>query len=272
MKFAANRSLRYRHAMTDGLPTSLSGKLRGALRWTWQNVVFWLGLLLFIPTLLTVMIVSLGRARHSIGCTMLRAWGQTMLEVLGVHLVVQPELAAALATRQRRIVVFNHTSTVDMFLFPAIWVPGMTVVAKREMAWLPLVGLGCWLMGFHFINRKNPETARASMKAAAEEVRRSDLSLLMAPEGTRSRTGHLNPFKLGAFYASADADAPIVAIVVRGLDKLFPRHWHYCRPGTVTLELLTVMPSGASDPSSEAIHARAEYLRSRYQAALNDFG
>jgi hypothetical protein len=38
------------------------------------------------------------------------------------------------------------------------------------------------------------------------------------------------------------------------------------------LDLLTVMPSGAGDPSSEAIHARAEDLRARYQQALNDFG
>lgn len=243
----------------------------GVLRWTWQNVMFWLVLVVFIPSLLTVMVLSLGRARHALGRHMLRAWGRFMLAVLGVKLVVQPELEAALAKRERRIVTFNHTSTVDMFLFPAIWTPGMTVVAKREMAWLPLVGVGCWLMGFHFINRKNPTTARASMKAAAEEVRRSNLSLLMSPEGTRSPTGHLLPFRLGAFYASADADAPIVAILVRGLDKLFPRHWAYCRPGTVTLELLTIMPSGADDPSREAIHARAEHLRSLYQAALNDF-
>ncbi len=246
--------------------------LLGALRWTWQTFAFWAGLAVFIPSLLTVMVLSLGRARHTLGRRMLRAWGRFMLWALGLRLVVQPELEALLAVRQRRIVTFNHTSTVDMFLFPTIWTPGMTVVAKREMAWVPLVGLGAWLMGFHFVNRTNPTTARASMTAAAEEVRRSDLSLLMAPEGTRSRTGHLQPFRLGAFYASADADAPIVAVVILGLDKLFPRNWAYCRPGTVTMKLLTVMPSGASDPSSEAIHARAEQLRSLYQAALDDFG
>ena len=257
--------------MADAQPQTHFDKLLGALRWSWQNLAFWLGLILFIPLLLTVMTLSLGRARYTLGRTMLRGWGQAMLWAIGVKLVVQPELEAALAKRQRRIVVFNHTSTVDMFLFPAIWCPGMTVVAKREMAWIPLVGLGCWLMGFIFVNRKNPETSHASMKRAAALVKHHDLSLLMSPEGTRSRSGHLNPFKLGAFHASADADAPIVAIVVRGLDKLFPRHWNYCRPGTVTLELLTIMPSGAADPSSEAIHARAEQLRALYQAALNDF-
>ncbi len=257
--------------MADAHPPTPPLTLQGVLRWIWQNFAFWFGLLLFIPSLLTVMLLSLGRARHTLGRHMLRGWGQAMLAVLGVRLVVQPELAAALANRERRIVVFNHTSTVDMFLFPAIWTPGMTVVAKREMAWIPLVGLGCWLMGFHFVNRKNSRTARASMKAAAEEVRRANLSLLMSPEGTRSPTGHLQPFRLGAFYASIDADAPIVAILVRGLDKLFPRHWAYCRPGTVTLELLTTMPSGAADPSREAVHARAEHLRALYQQALNDF-
>ncbi len=254
-------------AETQPLPPP---SLRGALRWTWQNLIFWFGLLIFVPALLTVMLLSLGRARHTLGRRMLRGWGQGMLAALGVKLVVQPALAAELAERRRRIVVFNHTSTIDMFLFPAIWTDGMTVVAKREMAWIPLVGLGCWLMGFHFVNRTNPTTARASMRAAADQVRRQDLSLLMAPEGTRSPTGLLQPFRLGAFYASADADAPIVAILVNGADKLFPRQWAYCRPGTVTLELLTLMPSGAADPSREAIHARAEHLRALYQAALHE--
>lgn len=258
--------------MVETQPHTLRDALLGALRWTWQNFAFWLGLLIFVPSLLAVMTLSLGRARYTLGRVMLRGWGRAMLWALGLKLVVHPELEAALATRQPRIVVFNHTSTVDMFLFPAIWVPGMTVVAKREMAWLPLVGLGCWLMGFIFVNRKNPTTAHASMREAADRVRREALSLVMAPEGTRSRTGHLNPFKLGAFHASVDADAPIVAIVVRGLDKLFPRHWHYCRPGTVTMDLLTTLPSGAADPGAEAIHARAEHLRALYQAALDDFG
>ena len=257
--------------MVEPPPASPPLTVQGALRWTWQNLVFWLGLLVFIPALLTVMLLSLGRARHTLGRRMLRGWGQVMLAALGVRVVVQPALLAELVGRRRRIVVFNHTSTLDMFLFPAIWTDGMTVVAKRDMAWIPLVGLGCWLMGFHFVNRTNPATARASMRAAAEQVRRAELSLLMAPEGTRSRTGHLQAFRLGAFHASADADAPIVAIVVRGADRIFPRQWAYSRPGTVTLELLTVLPSGAADPSKEAIHARAEHLRAAYQAALDDY-
>ena len=244
--------------------------LHAALRWLWQNAMFWLILVVFVPSLLLVMLLTLGRARDSLGRPMLRAWGRAMLKVLGVKLEVQPELEAILATRQRRIVTFNHTSTLDMFLFPAIWCPGMTVVAKREMLYVPLVGLGCWLMGFHFVNRTNPTTARASMRVAAEQLRTKNLSLLMSPEGTRSPSGELLPFRLGAFHASADADAPIVAIAVRGTETTWPRRWAFCRPGTVRLELLTTMPSGTADPSREAIHARAEHLRGLYQAAIYD--
>ncbi len=257
-------------AQTDAQPRQFT--LWGIVLWIWQHLAFWVGTLLFVPSLLIVMTLSLGRARYTLARTMLRFWGRANLYMLGCDMVVTPRLAAALATREPRIVTFNHTSTLDMFFFPAMWSPGMTVVAKREMAWLPLVGLGCWLMGFHFVNRTNPTTARASMKRAAEAVRHNKLSLLMSPEGTRSKTGHLQRFRLGAFHASVDADAPIVAIVVYGTDKVWPRDWTYCRPGTVTLDLLTVMPSGASDPSSEAIHQRADDLRAAYQAALNDFG
>ena len=240
----------------------------GLLRYAWQTGAFWLSVFAVVPLLLAVMVATLGRARFGLGRQLVRAWGRFMLWALGVQLDLAPEVTAELARRRRRIVTFNHSSTLDMMVFAAIWPVGMIAVVKKEMLYLPLFGLGILLMGFAPLNRRNAVTARASMRAVATRIRREELTLLVAPEGTRSRTGALLPFKLGAFHAAADADAPIVPIVIHGTATTWPRHWLHCRPGTLRLTLLPEQPSGAGQTDRAAIHERAAQLRALYQRAL----
>jgi 1-acyl-sn-glycerol-3-phosphate acyltransferase len=141
-------------------------------------------------------------------------------------------------------------------------------IVKREMMFIPLLGQAMWLVDFLPIDRGHHRRAMASIARAAERCRRDDLTVFIAPEGTRSESGQLQPFKLGAFHLAAAADAPIVPLVLHGTRWLWPRHNRDAHPGVITVRLLPEQPSGAEDPSNEAIHARARHLHDLYAAEL----
>ena len=110
----------------------------------------------------------------------------------------------------------NHTSLFDVLL--AMWLcpVGTTAVAKREVAWLPCIGQIYILSGSLLIHRHDPERAVAELRRTAEFVKRARLSVMIWPEGTRSRTGRLLPLKKGFAHLALQTGLPIVPIVVTG--------------------------------------------------------
>jgi 1-acyl-sn-glycerol-3-phosphate acyltransferase len=189
--------------------------------------------------------------------------------MVGVHLVLEPPVVAELSRRRRRVLTFNHNSTMDIMVMTALWPNGTVAVVKREMLWVPLMGTAMYFLDFLPLDRGNHDRATASLHAAAARVREADLTLMIAPEGTRSRTGELQPFKLGAFHLAAEADAPIVPLAVHGTRELWPRWQLQCNPGTVTVRLLPEQPSGHGQPQTpEAVRERAQRLHTCYEATL----
>ncbi len=237
-------------------------------RYLWQQLGFWTVLVFYVPTVLLVLLLSWGRGVHTLSPPLVRWWGRTMLRMVGVRLVVEPAAVAELSRRRRRVLTFNHASTMDIMVMTALWPNGTVAVVKREMLWIPLMGWAMYFLDFLPVNRGNHAKATQSLQRAAQRVRRGDLTLMIAPEGTRSRTGRVQPFKLGAFHLAAAADAPIVPLVLHGTRELWPRWQKQCNPGVVTVRMLPEQPSGAEDASAEAIHARADRLYRLYAQTL----
>jgi len=229
---------------------------------------FWLVAAAFVPLLLALLLLTWGRAAHTLAPPMLRAWGQAMLRLCGVKLQVDPLVERELRQRRRRVVTLNHTSTLDMFVSAALWQPGMAAVVKREALWVPLIGQAMYLLGFPIIDRANREKATATLRAAAQRVQSEHLTLIIAPEGTRSETGQLGAFRLGPFHLAAQADAPILPLLFFGTAQLWPRRQLQCNAGVVTVRMLPEQPSGAHDQSADAMHRRALALHDAYAAAL----
>jgi 1-acyl-sn-glycerol-3-phosphate acyltransferase len=154
------------------------------------------------------------------------------LKLVGVR--VQQIGLKNLDLKQAYIYMCNHVSNLDP---PVVigWLPQRTsVMAKRELFRIPILGRAMRMASIVPIDRRNKDAAITSVRAAAE-VLRSGLSMVVFPEGTRSPDGRLLPFKKGPFYMATETSAPIVPVTVLNTDKMLLKGRFRLRPGTATV-------------------------------------
>jgi 1-acyl-sn-glycerol-3-phosphate acyltransferase len=149
-----------------------------------------------------------------------RIWSGWILGSLGIPLEVTGR--ERLEPGRTYVLMSNHQSVFDIFaLFRACDRP-FRMVAKRVLFWIPILGWSMWMCGFIPIDRSNRESAIRSLDKAARRIR-GGISVLVFPEGTRSRDGTLHPFKKGGFMLALKAGVPVVPVVVLGTDAIMEK-------------------------------------------------
>ena len=139
-------------------------------------------------------------------------------------------------TRAPVILMSNHQSLVDIAAIVST-LPRSVVwrfVAKKELVRIPFFGWSLYTSGHIIIDRGQREKAVRSLARAAERIR-SGVSVIVFPEGTRSPTGSLRPFKSGPFHLAVAAQVPIVPITVSGSQRITPKGSLTVHPGTVKI-------------------------------------
>ena len=130
----------------------------------------------------------------------------------------------------------NHQSNIDPpILFQALH-PRLHVLFKRELTKLPLLGKAFQMGGFVPIDRVSREQSMAAIELAAQSLREGN-SFLTFPEGTRSRTGALLPFKRGPFLMALKAQVPIVPVAIQGGTASMRKGSPIVRPATVSVRI-----------------------------------
>lgn len=177
------------------------------------------------------------RRRLILGIT--RLWGRLILWVCGVKVAVSglenlpsgPALYAA-----------NHASALDIAIVFGRLPVDFRIIYKKSLNWAPIVG-GFLAGARHVaIDRQNAFNARRSLEAAAQRVR-GGLSVLVFPEGTRSRDGAVQPFKRGSFVLAQETGVPIVPVSIVGVRAVAPGGILSARPGRVDVHIHPPVPS-----------------------------
>jgi 1-acyl-sn-glycerol-3-phosphate acyltransferase len=138
--------------------------------------------------------------------------------------------------RQAAIFVGNHTSLLDPPLIIATLPSHPVFMAKRELAFVPFLGWVIWLADFIFINRHNRAEAIKSLGLAAQRIHNGQ-SIAAFPEGTRSRSGDLLPFKKGVFNLAWEAQVPLIPVAILGGRQILPADDWRVSPGPYHLRI-----------------------------------
>ncbi len=130
----------------------------------------------------------------------------------------------------------NHQSNVDPPVIYRAVHPRLRVLYKQEIDRIPLLARAFRVAGFIPIDRHNKESAMRSIDKGAASLRAGH-SFLIFPEGTRSRTDELLPFKKGGFRMAIKAGAPIVPVAISGGRAAMVRGSFVIRPVTLTIRI-----------------------------------
>jgi putative phosphoserine phosphatase/1-acylglycerol-3-phosphate O-acyltransferase len=166
------------------------------------------------------------------------------------------------------VFIFNHQSALDPILFGALLRRDFTAVAKKEAKHDPRVALINFLLETVFVDRGNTTQSRRELDALVERIR-GGTSIAIAPEGTRTATPKLQPFKKGAFHMAMQAGVPIVPVVVRNAGELWFRGDTWVHPGTADVCVLDPIPTG--DWTVESLGGHVSDIRQRFIDVLEQW-
>ena len=178
-----------------------------------------------------------GKLPHAVAS----AWGRNILfasrvkvNVLGLE-NIDPE--------KPNVYMPNHVSNFDIPVILGFLPVQFRWLAKAELFKIPLFGFAMRRAGYISIDRSDRRAAFESLQKAANDIR-NGVSVVIFPEGTRSRDGKLHSFKKGGFVMAIKAGVPIVPVEIKGTYEIMSKDGWRIQPGQVTIQ---IKPPIASD-------------------------
>jgi 1-acyl-sn-glycerol-3-phosphate acyltransferase len=193
-------------------------------------------------------------------------WARALLWVSGVK--VKVEGFEKISKDGSYVFVSNHLSYMDTPVALANIPVQFRFLAKRGLFQIPFLGWHLARAGHIRVPREDARAAVKTMNVAAQVVRDCGISLLIFPEGGRSRDGEMRPFKEGAAFIAVRAGVPLVPMCLKGTREILPFGSGHIRPGTVTMRIGDPIPT---DHATDRDRARlTEELRQRIVALLDE--
>jgi 1-acyl-sn-glycerol-3-phosphate acyltransferase len=179
-----------------------------------RNLLVWLYVMISVPVIGLLAILT----RKKFWA---RLWCEWLLKVLGIRIVV---LGNPLPPKgQRYVFMSNHQSQLDIPVLEALLKAyDIRFLAKKSLFKIPFFGWGISALGYIPVEREDPKEGLRSLLACVSALQ-SGVSLVIFPEGTRSRTGELLPFKKGGMLVPLKAEVPVCPLAIYGTKDILPK-------------------------------------------------
>lgn len=191
-----------------------------------------------------------------------RWWGRSLVWLSLLPLKVEGR--ENIKPGQSYVFVANHQGCYDIFvLFGFINVP-IRWMMKEELRKVPFVGKSCEVSGQIFVDNRTRGKVKATYTQARESLR-GGTSLMVFPEGRRTFTGKMSPFRRGAYLLADELQLPVVPITLNGPFHVMPRQrdFHFARWHRLTVTIHEpIMPIGQG-------HDNVQHLMDRSREAIN---
>ena len=221
--------------------------------WAWLILV--LCILLWFPVMLILLLITIAfdPGRYVVGYVFRRI-GPVMATL---NPLWRFRYSGTMPQNPRRpyVVVSNHESFADILLISHLpW--EMKWLSKAELFRIPVMGWMMWLAGDIPVKRGFGPSAVEAMERCRQVLRRR-VSVMIFPEGTRSKTSELLPFKDGAFRLAIEAGVPILPLAVSGTGTALPKHgWRFGRSAAEVRVLEPVDTAGLTLADVPSLKAR----------------
>ncbi len=193
----------------------------------------------------------------------IRIWAKSILWAAGIKVEVQG--LENLGSEKPAIYIANHQSLFDVLASVAA-IPGtVRFIAKKELFRIPIFAQGMRIAGMIEIDRSNSKAAQKSLTAAAVRMRRG-VSVIIFPEGTRSRDGNIQAFKKGGFVLAIKGRFPIIPTVIHGSFGIMQKKSLKLSKGKIVVQFLE-----AVDSSQYTYEDRVKLVNDVRQKILENF-
>lgn len=203
-------------------------------------------LVLTILTSLSTIILSPILPNNRISYFPAKWWSRLCCWLLFVR--VKCTIPESVKPTQSYVFVINHQSIFDIFAVYG-WLPNIFKwIMKAEVRDIPLVGKACDSAGHIFIDRSNNLSAKRSLTRAAKQLTDGN-SIVVFPEGTRTRNGKMGRFKRGAFMVAEEVNLPLVPVTISGSYERLKKGAFLVSSGLITMTIHSPIASTQSDKS-----------------------
>ena len=196
-------------------------------------IILWVVLstaFLGILAILTSFFSRTGNPVHIIA----QVWAKLILVVSGIKVTVKN--LSNIDRSKSYIYMCNHQSNFDIPVLLGCLPVQFRWLAKAELFKIPIFGRAMRGAGYVPIDRFNRESAIESIDEAAQKMK-DGISIMIFPEGTRSRDGNIQSFKKGGFVMAVESGAPIVPIIILGTQPIMAKGRLRINPGDVTMDI-----------------------------------
>lgn len=156
-------------------------------------------------------------------------WARFTARLCGLRLTCR--MAPAFDPNRSYVIVSNHLSTIDI---PAVFISSPVPIrffAKKNLFKVPIFGWALSITGHVPVDRRKGRTDFSRLDRVCEQLKRRRRSVMVFAEGTRTRNGRLQPFKMGAFHLAKHLNVPVVPVTLKGTAAINPPKRYALYPG-----------------------------------------